>query len=153
MCLATSSASIESRFLWGFQDADGKKYPQNTCALRMVADEVLRDIPVKVPSYVELMIELETRSVKSRTAKHWIQSWRRVLMFPKAIILSAISPRRSATKNVNVEDAVQIGEVQLQEFESACPTGFYQTIKMKVITMNEDKKKRGADKWNSVTQD
>ena len=39
----------------------------------MVADEVLRDIFVKVHSYVELMIELEIMSVKSRTAKHWIQ--------------------------------------------------------------------------------
>ena len=47
--------------------------------------------------------------------------------------------------NVNVEDAVQIGEVQLQEFESACPTGFYQTIKRKVITMKEGKKQRGSD--------
>ena len=50
-----------------------------------------------------------------------------------------------SNKNVNVEDAVQIGEAQLQEFESACPTGFYQTIKMKVITMNEEKKQRGVD--------
>ena len=25
-------------------------------------------------------------------------------------------------KNVNVEDAIQIGEARLQEFESACPT-------------------------------
>ena len=38
------------------------------------------------------------------------------------------------------EDAVQIGEAQLQEFEWACPTGFYQTIKRKVI----GKKKRGV---------
>ena len=27
-----------------------------------------------------------------------------------------------SNKNVNVEDAVQIGEARLQEFESACPT-------------------------------
>ena len=47
--------------------------------------------------------------------------------------------------NINVEDAVQIGEAQLQQFESACPTGFYQTIKRKVITKKEGTKKRGAD--------
>ena len=47
--------------------------------------------------------------------------------------------------NVNVEDAVRIGEAQLQQFESACPAGFYQTIKRKVITKKEGKKKRGAD--------
>ena len=34
---------------------------------------------------------------------------------------------------------------QLQELESACPTGFYQTIKRKIITMKEGKKQRGAD--------
>ena len=45
-----------------------------------------------------------------------------------------------SNKNVNIEDAVQIGEAQLQEFEWACPTGFYQTIKRKVI----GKKKRGV---------
>ena len=50
-----------------------------------------------------------------------------------------------SNKNVNVEDAVQIGEVQLQEFESVCPTGFYQTIKRKVIIMKEGKKQRGVD--------
>ena len=64
------------------------------------------------------------------------------LTSPKARILSTVSPGRSA-KNVNVEYAVQIGEAPLQEFESACPTGFYQTIKRKVITMKEGK--RGVD--------
>ena len=50
-----------------------------------------------------------------------------------------------SNKHVNIEDAVQIGEAQLQEFESVCHPGFYQTIKMKVITMKEGKKQRGAD--------
>ena len=45
-----------------------------------------------------------------------------------------------SNKNVNIEDAVKIGEAQLQEFEWACPTGFYQTIKRKVI----GEKKRGV---------
>ena len=53
--------------------------------------------------------------------------------------------RKLSNKNVNVEDAVQTGEAQLQEFESACPTGSYQTIKRNVITMKEGKKKRGLD--------
>ena len=56
-----------------------------------------------------------------------------------------------SNKNVNVEDAVQIGEAQLQEFESVCLTGFYQTTKGKVITMKVGKKK--WIQWNSVTQD
>ena len=52
----------------------GKNYPQNPCALRMDAEEVLRDILVKVHSFEELMIGLATRSVKSRTVKYWIQN-------------------------------------------------------------------------------
>ena len=67
-------------------------------------------------------------------------------MSPKAKILSTyIVTRKISNKNVNVEDAVQIGDAQLHEFESACPTGFYQTIKRKVITMKEGKKRRGSD--------
>ena len=50
-----------------------------------------------------------------------------------------------SNKNVNVGNAVQIGEAQLQEFESACPTGFYQTIKRKVLTRKEGRKKRSVD--------
>ena len=56
-----------------------------------------------------------------------------------------IVTRKISNKNVNVEDAVQIGEVQMQEVESACPTGFNQTIKREVITMKEGKKQRGSD--------
>ena len=56
-----------------------------------------------------------------------------------------IVTEKISNKNVNVEDAVQIGEVQLQEFESACITGFYQTIKRKVFTVKEGKKQRGAN--------
>ena len=67
------------------------------------------------------------------------------LHFSQGQHLINIVTRKISNKNVNVEDAVQIGETQLQEFESACPTGFYQTIKMKVITMKEGKTLRGAD--------
>ena len=56
-----------------------------------------------------------------------------------------IVTRKISNKNVNVEDAVQIGKNQLHECQSACPTGFYQTIKRKVITMKEGKKQRGSD--------
>ena len=56
-----------------------------------------------------------------------------------------IVTRKISNKTFNVEDAVQIREAQLHEFESACPTGFYQTIKRKVITMKEGKKQRGLD--------
>ena len=44
---------------------------------------------------------------------------------------------------------VQIGEahMQLQEIQSVCPTGFYQTIKRKVVTM------KNGIQWNGVTHD
>ncbi len=75
-------------------------------------------------------------------------------MSPKAKILSTyIVTRKISNKNVNVEDAVKIGDAQLHEFESACPTGFYQTIKRKVITMKEGKNSEERIQWNSVTQD
>ena len=45
-----------------------------------------------------------------------------------------------SNKNLNV---VQIGESKLQEFGSACPTVFYQSIKRKIITVKEGKKERG----------
>ena len=50
-----------------------------------------------------------------------------------------------SNKNVNVEDAVPIGEAQLQEFESACLTGFYQSIKREAVAAKEAKKKRWVD--------
>ena len=61
--------------------------------------------------------------------------------------------RKISNNNVNVENAVQFGEAQLQEFESVCPTGFYQTIRRKVITMKEGNNSEERIQWNSVTQD
>ena len=58
-------------------------------------------------------------------------------------LFSAFCTGKISNKKVNVEDAVQIREAQLQEFESDCPTGFYQTIKGKGITMKECKNNRG----------
>ena len=57
----------------------------------------------------------------------------------------AIVTGKFSNKNVNVEDAVQIGETQLQEFELVCLTGFYQTNKRNVVATKEGKKKRGVD--------
>ena len=52
-----------------------------------------------------------------------------------------IVTEKISNKNVNVEDAVQIGIAQLQYFDSACPAGFYQLTKKKVVSTNEGKKK------------
>ena len=97
-----SGRSIESRFRWGFQNADGKELPKNTRALRMIAEEVIRDILVKVHSYEELMIERETRSVKSRTAKHWIQNHVKPVLLIMAFVRAEIRENRHYTCGLSV---------------------------------------------------
>ena len=53
---------------------NGKKFPQNVRALRIIVEEVLRKIiqDSKVGSYDELMLHLEDISGNSRTAKVWV---------------------------------------------------------------------------------
>ena len=46
----------------------GKYFPQNTGALRMVAEELLQPIISRAESHEDLMSILETESTKSRTA-------------------------------------------------------------------------------------
>ena len=45
-----------------------------------------------------------------------------------------------APTSVNVEQAVEIWKAQMISFENALPTGFYETISKKVVTMNSTKK-------------
>ena len=45
-----------------------------------------------------------------------------------------------APTSLNVEQAVEIGKAQMISFENALPTGFYETISKKVVTMNSTKK-------------
>ena len=53
---------------------NGKKFPQNIRALRIIVEELLRKIiqDSKVGSYDELMLHLEDISGNSRTAKLWV---------------------------------------------------------------------------------
>jgi hypothetical protein len=54
---------------------EGKKYPQNTRALRLLTEEVLRPLFIKHPelkSMDELEDLLEEISLESRTSKMWI---------------------------------------------------------------------------------
>ena len=62
-------------------------------------------------------------------------------MSPKAIILSTLSPGRSATKMSMLKTLFRLEKSSCK----ACPTGFYQTFKRKVITMKEGKQQRGTD--------
>ena len=53
---------------------NGKKFPQNVRALRIIVEELLRKIiqDSKMGSYDELMLHLEDISGNSRTAKLWV---------------------------------------------------------------------------------
>ncbi|KAK3880168.1 hypothetical protein Pcinc_011069 [Petrolisthes cinctipes] len=52
----------------------GKNYPQNTRALRLVVEEVLRDTLSSLSSYQELFDELSMKAEASRTTKHWVNN-------------------------------------------------------------------------------
>ena len=51
----------------------GKIFSQNTRALRIVVEQVLRQILCVVNTFDELMQELKARASKSRTATHWVE--------------------------------------------------------------------------------
>ena len=53
---------------------NGKKFPQNVRALRILVEELLRKIikGSKVASYDELMLHLDDLSGNSRTVKLWV---------------------------------------------------------------------------------
>ena len=53
---------------------NGKKFPQNVRALRIIVEELLRKIiqDSKVVSYDELMLHLEDISGNSKTSKLWV---------------------------------------------------------------------------------
>ena len=52
----------------------GKNFPQNTRALRMVADELLQPIISRADNHEDLMSILEKEATKSRTAKVWVEN-------------------------------------------------------------------------------
>ena len=68
----------------------GKKYPQNSRALRLVAEELLRDTLTSVSSYRELLDELSTQAEASRTAKHWVNN----LILPVFLIMIFVRAER-----------------------------------------------------------
>ena len=52
----------------------GKNFPQNTRALRMVAEEMLQPIIPRAESHEDLVSILEKEATKSRTAKVWVEN-------------------------------------------------------------------------------
>ena len=70
----------------------GKKFPQNVRALRLVMEEILRDILLthKVDSLSQLMTILESLSSQSRTTKLWVDC----LIKPMFIVMKFIRAER-----------------------------------------------------------
>ena len=70
----------------------GKKFPQNVRALRLVTEEILREVLLSTSSYSDLMAELERRSTQSRTTKLWVEN----LVKPVFIMMAFIRAEREA---------------------------------------------------------
>ena len=68
----------------------GKKFPQNTRALRLVVEEILRDTLNSVNSYQDLLDELFTKAEASRTSKHWVNN----LILPVFLIMIFVRAER-----------------------------------------------------------
>ena len=52
----------------------GKRFPQNFRALRIVDQELLRDILSKVDTYERMMEVLETNASQSKTTPWWVEN-------------------------------------------------------------------------------
>ena len=70
----------------------GKNFPQNTRALRMVVEELLRPIIAKAETHDDLMSTLEKEAPKSRTAKLWLDN----LIKPVLIMMMYLRAEREA---------------------------------------------------------
>jgi hypothetical protein len=68
----------------------GKKYPQNTRALRLVVEEILRDTLYFVNSCRELLDKLFKMTEASRTSKHWVNN----LILPVFLIMIFVQAER-----------------------------------------------------------
>jgi ATP-dependent protease Clp ATPase subunit len=79
---------ILSEALGGVAKLLSGKFPQNARALRMLTEEILREIFYKhaLLSYQDLMIVLETISERSKTAMRWVD----MLIKPMFIIMKFV---------------------------------------------------------------
>ena len=70
----------------------GKRFPQNFRALRIVVEELLRDILFKVDTYESMREILETNASQSRTTQLWVEN----LVKPIFIMLLFVRAEREA---------------------------------------------------------
>jgi len=82
----------------------GKKFPQNYRALRIVKEELLRDIPKQVDCHTDRMVLLEERTSRSRTVKLWLDN----LVIPTLIIMLFVRAERVAGWPLNLLSVKQM---------------------------------------------
>ena len=96
ICTLMADSGLEEIMKAGFGGVGkmmkDKNYPQNTRALRIVVEELLRnfDADEKFASYSELMEELETQANQSRTTRLWLDN----LIKPVLIIMLHVRAER-----------------------------------------------------------
>jgi len=76
----------------------GKNFPQNVRALRLVTEEVLRGIIESVDSHTDLMPLLESKAIRSRTAKLWLDN----LIKPVFIMMLFIRAEREGDWSLHI---------------------------------------------------
>ena len=67
----------------------GKNFPQNTRALRLVAEELLQPIISSAETHEDLVSILEKEPTKSRTAKVWVENLIKHVLMMKMIYVRA----------------------------------------------------------------
>ena len=81
---------MKSAFAGVSKMLSGKNFPMNVRALRMVVEELLRNSINTFTSYDEMIDELDKKSNKSRTAKHWVMN----LIKPVLIMMMYVRAER-----------------------------------------------------------
>ena len=71
---------------------EGKRFTQNFRALRIVVEELLRDILSKVDTYESMMEVLETNRSQSKTTQLWVEN----LVEPIFIMMFFVRAEREA---------------------------------------------------------
>ncbi len=85
----------------------GKKFPQNVRALRLIVEEILRDVLLNHPQLSttdELLLELERRSLLSKTTKLWVD----VLIKPVLLTLKYVRAEREGDWSLHLDTVYQM---------------------------------------------
>ena len=82
----------------------GKKFPQNYRALRLLTEELLRELIEGTTSHADLMLELEERSLSSRTTRLWVDSF----LKPTFIMMLFVRAEREGDWSLHLSSVTQM---------------------------------------------